>query len=84
MEYMYPCYKDITVTSVHNEPEEQVGDMQCQQRQQQQQCLCGDASEVEVAYYEGVKFWLEAVAVPSVGCVGLICNVAAIPVLLSR
>ena len=82
MEYTYPCYKDITttvtttITSGHNDLEEQCNATV--------QCPCGDASKAEVAYYEDVKFWLEAVAVPSVGGVGLICNVAAIPVLLSR
>ena len=48
-------------------------------------CPCGDATEAEVEYYENdIMFWLEAVAVPAVGVVGLICNVVAIPILLSR
>ena len=68
----YPCYK---LSSSHDDRIEELGDLHCP---------CGDATKAEVAYYQEVKFWLEAVAVPAVGGVGLIGNVAAIPVLLSR
>ena len=70
----YSCYEDSSVTL---RPDERAaaGSMHCP---------CGDATKAEVAYYQQVKFWLEAVAVPAVGGVGLIGNVAAIPVLLSR
>ena len=48
------------------------------------ECPCGDATKAEVADYQEVKFWLEAVAVPTIGAIGLICNLAAIPILLSK
>ena len=47
-------------------------------------CPCGHATKAEVEYYEEIKFWLEAVAVPVIGVIGLICNMVAIPILLSR
>ena len=47
-------------------------------------CACGHATKAEVEYYEEIKFWLEAVAVPVIGVIGLICNMVAIPILLSR
>ena len=67
----YPCYQG----SLSPSDGEDFGDMQCP---------CGDATRAEAADYQEVKFWLEAVAVPVVGAIGLICNVAAIPILLSR
>ena len=42
-------------------------------------CPCGDATKAE-----GITFWLDVVAVPVIGVIGLICNMVAIPILLSR
>ena len=47
-------------------------------------CPCGHATKVEADHYEEIKFWLEVVAVPVIGVIGLICNMVAIPILLSR
>ena len=68
----YPCYEGSTVGPNDGEAAEAV------------ECPCGDATKAEVEDYQDVKFWLEAVAVPAVGGVGLVCNLAAIPILLSR
>ena len=48
------------------------------------ECPCGDANKDEDDYYQEVKFWLGAVAVPVIGIIGLICNLVAIPILLSK
>ena len=53
-------------------------------KQETMECPCGDATKEEDDYYHEVKFWLGAVAVPVIGIIGLACNVAAIPTLLSK
>ena len=70
----YSCYEDSSVTL---RPDERAAEGAMH-------CPCGDATKAEVADYDRAKFWLEAVAVPAIGGVGLVCNVAAIPILLSR
>ena len=70
----YPCYEGSTVSLSPNDGE----------AAEAVECPCGDATKAEVEHYQEVKFWLEAVAVPGVGGVGLVCNLAAIPILLSR
>ena len=47
-------------------------------------CPCGDATAADVKDFNEVKFWLEAVAVPTIGAIGLICNLVAIPILLAK
>ena len=71
----YPCYNGVP-EPLSPEVREAAREMGCP---------CGDPNKAEVEYYENdIMFWLEAVAVPAVGGVGLICNVVAIPILLSR
>ena len=47
-------------------------------------CPCGDATLADKKDFREIKRWLEAVILPSIGAMGLICNLVAIPILLSK
>ena len=74
---MYPCYEGRSST----DQESALGYKECVE---DTPCPCGVATRAEKAVFLHVRFWLEAVALTAVGGVGLVCNFAAIPVLLSR
>ena len=49
------------------------------------ECPCGDATLTElVGYKDTIQFWLEGVALYIIGIMGLVCNMFAIPILLSK
>ena len=72
---MYPCYEGSS------EQDTALGYGECAESTP---CPCGVATRAEKAVFEYVRFWLEAVALTAIGSIGLVCNFAAIPVLLSR
>jgi hypothetical protein len=49
-----------------------------------QYCPTGGATYAEMATFGQVSFWLEAVVLPVVGGIGIVCNTVSIPILLSR
>ena len=55
-----------------------------QEAVQAMECPCGDATKEEARFYQDVVVEVEAVSVLVIGTIGLICNLAAIPTLLSR